>query len=489
MSDTHFQVHKMRPATLQVQIREMLVSAILSGQLPGNVPVPSTREMAARLNVSRNTVVLAYQALAADGYLVARQRSGFFVADRVLEGMAAEGGGGLSVAPGVAPQWQHRFCLDPAAQPNIEKPANWHDYPYPFIYGQSDASLFPINAWRDCVRQAMSLKWIDAWTDDRYNEDDPELIQQIRQRVLTRRGIIAGPNEVLVTLGAQNALYIIASLMVRRGVRIAMEEPGYPDARNMFALFGGELQPVAVDDDGIQVDKMGRADLAFVTPSHQFPTNVTMSAERRQALLEWADENDAIIIEDDYEYETNYLRQAAPALKSNDGTGRVIYVGSLSKSLMPGLRMGFIVAPREAIEQFRALRKLMLRHPPGNNQRVVAGFLSQGRHDALVLRLHRAYRARWEAMGNALEEHLPGWAQTPSFGGTSFWVRGPGRLDSRELAQRALEEGVVIEPGDICFMKPSQHRNTFRLGFSSISQERIAPGIEILATAAKRLLG
>lgn len=488
MADTHFQVHKMRPATLQVQIREMLVSAILSGQLPGNVPVPSTREMAARLNVSRNTVVLAYQALAADGFLVARQRSGFFVAEQVQEGMASEGGALVPVSPGAAAGWSQRFQLDPAAQANIEKPANWHDYPYPFIYGQSDASLFPINAWRDCVRQAMSLKWIDAWTDDRYNEDDPELIQQIRQRVLTRRGIIAGPDEVLITLGAQNALYIIASLLIRSGVRVAMEDPGYPDVRNMFSLFGAALQSVPVDDDGIVVEKLGAANLAFVTPSHQFPTNVTMSAARRQALLEWADENDAVIVEDDYEYETNYLRQAAPALKSNDSAGRVIYVGSLSKSLMPGLRMGFIVAPRDAIEQFRALRKLMLRHPPGNNQRVVAGFLSQGRHDALILRLHRAYRPRWEAMGGALEQHLPGWAQTPSFGGTSFWVRGPEKLDAGELAQRALEEGVVIEPGDICFMNPSQHRNTFRLGFSSISQDRIAPGIEILAAAAKRLL-
>ena len=486
-----FHLDRREAGTLQAQIKEMLVSAMLSGQLAADTSIPSTRAMARRLNVSRNTVMLAYQALAADGYLVARERSGFYVAPGVREGIAAGATG--SEAPsarepaGRPPDWQAKLAMAPAAQVNIAKPANWHDYPYPFIYGQADAAQFPITAWRDCVRQAMSRKWLDAWTDDRFAADDPTLVEQIRQRVLTRRGIFAPPEEIIITLGAQNALFLIAQLLVRADTAVAVEDPGYPDMRNIFSLFSKDVRPVDIDNEGIIVDRLDEEQMVYVTPSHQFPTNVTMSMARRRTLLDWAEANDAFVVEDDYEYETNYRGEAAPALKSLDGGGRVLYVGSLSKSLMPGLRMGFVVAPAEFVAELRALRRLMLRHPPGNNQRVVAIFLAQGLHDALIGRLHRSYLPRWRAMGAALEKYFPGWARTPVFGGTSFWVEGPQGFDANELAARALEVGVVIEPGDVCFADAQRHRNYFRLGFSSIPLERIEPGIERLAEVAASL--
>ena len=187
-----------------------------------------------------------------------------------------------------------------------------------------------------------------------------------------------------------------------------------------------------MDGDGIAVDdRLADAELVFTTPSHQFPTTVTMSLERRRALLEAVHRNRAVIIEDDYEFEANYCGEPCPALKSLDRDGRVMYVGSFSKSLMPGLRLGFIVAPPAVIEEARALRRLMLRHPPGNNQRTAALFLAAGHYDALIHRLHRAYHSRWSTLGQALERHLPGWSRMPSFGGTSYWVEGPMELDSR----------------------------------------------------------
>jgi len=486
-----FHLDRKQPVTLQAQIREMLVSAMLSGQLGPDHSVPSTRAMARRLDVSRNTVMLAYQALAADGYLVARERSGFYVAPGVRAGMAA--GTQASEESSAEPvDWQRRLVMSPAASSGISRPANWHDYPYPFIYGQADSAQFPITAWRDCVRQAMSRKWLDAWTDDRYAADDPMLVEQIRQRVLTRRGIFVPPEQIIVTLGAQNALFLIAQLLVGPRTAVAIEDPGYPDMRAIFELFSRDVRPVAVDAEGIRTDLLPTADgapaLVYVTPSHQFPTNVTMSLERRRALLDWAAAADGLIVEDDYEYETNYRGEATPALKSLDRAGRVLHVGSLSKSLMPGLRMGFLVGPAEFIAQVRALRRLMLRHPPGNNQRAVAIFLAQGLHDALIGRLHRSYLPRWQAMDAALEKFLPGWSRTPVFGGTSFWVTGPEGFDARLLAARALEVGVIIEPGDVCFAEPARNRNFFRLGFSTIPLERIAPGIELLAEVAAGML-
>ena len=411
MRETLFQVERQQMTSLQAQIREMLVSAMLSGQMPSGSPIPSTRIMAKRLKVSRNTVMLAYQALAADGYLQSRERSGFYVSDDVRRGALERTTASRERTENTTStvNWEKRLRVTPASQRNIAKPPNWHEYPYPFIYGQADAALFPIAAWRDCTRQAMNRKWMDAWTSDRYNEDDPMLIEQIHQRILPRRGIMASRDQILVTLGAQNALYMVASLLVKPQSKVAVEDPGYPDMRNIFAMKTKNIVHVPVDGEGICTGKhLDGCDLVFTTPSHQFPTNVTMSAERRQELLAWAEETDALIIEDDYEFETNYRGEPTPALKSRDREGRVIYIGSLSKSLMPGLRMGFIVAPRRLIDELRALRRLMFRHPPGNNQRVVALFLALGHHDALINRLHKAYQTRWQTMGSALEQYFPG---------------------------------------------------------------------------------
>ncbi|MEM1364241.1 MAG: PLP-dependent aminotransferase family protein [Pseudomonadota bacterium] len=490
-----FHVERDRATTLQSQIREMLVSAMLAGQLPAKAPVPSTRAMAGRLGVSRNTVMLAYQALATDGFLVARERSGFYVAEDVRAAFpvkparaSAAASSHAETPKGPEVDWESRFRLAPSRQPNISKPENWHDYKYPFIYGQVDSDLFPIGAWRDCMRQSMSLKWLDAWTDDRFAADDPMLIEQIRQRVLPRRGVMAEPDELLVTMGAQNALFLLNHLFVRDGAKVAIEDPGYPDMRNMFALRGAHLRPIQVDKHGMCVDQLTDEGLAFVTPSHQFPTSVTMTIDRRRALLDWADRADALIIEDDYEYEANYRGEPTPALKSLDRSGRVMHVGSLSKSMMPGLRMGFVAAPAPVIAELRAMRRLILRHPPGNNQRVVALFLAQGGHDALIKRLHKVYLRRWEAMNLALADHFPGWSRSPAFGGSSFWLQGPGGFNAQQLAEDAEREGVLIEPGDIFWSDPKSHSSSFRLGFSSIPEERIADGIKLLAKAAQRQL-
>lgn len=484
MRDLLVHIRRNEHASLQTQIREALVGAILDGQLAREEPIPSTRKMARSLGVSRNTVVLAYQALLDEGYLAARERSGYYVSEKAFEARPAarqsEPAGDKPVLS--VPAWQERLVKHPSHQRNISKPLDWQSYPYPFIYGQVDHTLFPLAEWRDCARQALGKKWLGAWTNDTWAHDDPLLVEQIRRRILPRRGILASDDQILITLGAQNALYLIATLLVNEKVRAGVEEPGFPDIRNMFRLRTENVALLPIDDHGLVVDeRLAGLDLVFVTPSHQFPTTVTMPLERRMKLLKLANEHDLIIIEDDYEFETNYVNEPCPALKSLDGSGRVAYVGSLSKTLFPGLRLGFLVAAKPLIEEARALRRLMVRHAPNNNQRTAALFLSLGHHDTLIRRLHRAYRARWELMGAALEAHLPASARIPTFGGTSFWVSAREGLDSEELARRAANKGVLIEPGRINFGARDAPRNYFRLGFSSIEEARIEPGIKLLA--------
>jgi GntR family transcriptional regulator/MocR family aminotransferase len=481
MRESLFHLKQQPGVSIQASIREMLVSVILNEQLPSDRPLPSCRELARRLGVSRNTVVLAYQGLVDDGFIIARLRSGYYVNPDILENPPQQPAEPTGTPVG-EPDWEVLFRVRPGAQPNIEKPANWQSYPYPFVYGQIDPGLFPIAAWRECTRQALGLKGIGQWTADSYLLDDPDLVEQIRTRVLPRRGIWVSPDEILVTLGAQNALYLLASLFVLPESIVAMEEPGYPDVRNIFALKTQNIKPIPVDDGGLPVDeRLDGCDMVYVTPSHQFPTTVTMPAARRQALLTRAAEANFLVVEDDYEFETNYIGRPTPALKSMDEAGRVIYVGSLSKTLFPGLRLGYLVGSKAMVAEARALRRLMMRHAPNNNQRTTALFLSLGHHDALVRRLHRVYRARWQAMDDALTRQLPESARAPNFGGTSVWVRGPEGMDAAELAEQALEDGIVIEPGHVNFTAGSGPRNFFRLGFSAIPEERIEPGIRLLA--------
>ena len=481
MWDRLFRISRDRKISYQRQLREMIVSAILDDKLPLDIPLPSSRELARHLGIARNTVVLAYQQLIDEGYLVARERSGYYIDKTMLDGR-------VRVEPlkfegeHSPPDWKRHIKFHPSQQRNIVKPVDWKKYPYPFLFGQLDPRLFPIADWRDCCRQALSVSDIQDVTPDRIDVDDPLLIEQIQARILPRRGVWASRDEILITMGAQQALYILSDLLIGKGTRVGMENPGYPDARNIFELKSPQMVPLTVDEQGVVANSdLGSCEFVYVTPSHQSPTTVTMPLARREQLLKQAEENDILVIEDDYESEINFVGDPTPALKSLDASERVIYVGSLSKTLAPGLRLGYMVASRPLIEEARALRRLMVRHPPANNQRIVALFLSMGHHDSLIHRLSETYKNRWQVMGDALNRHLPESSRIPSFGGTSYWVEGPTGLDTRELKERARAAGILIESGEICFMQENPPQNFIRLGYSSISAKQIEPGIRKLA--------
>lgn len=485
MREIIFRLQPSAPISLQAQIRENLVSAICAGQLSAGERIPSSRHLADLLNVSRNTVSLAYQRLTDDGFLVVRERSGYYVADAIPRPLAS----GEACWDDDEVDFADHLRIRPSAEINIEKPRNWHEYRYPFIYGQIDHTLFPIAEWRDCMRQAHGRKWLDTWMADALTVDDPMLIEQIRKRLLPARGISATDDEILVTVGAQHALYMLASLLVSDSTTVAIENPVYPDLRNLLRLRTDRIIPIPLDNEGLVVDeRLSFARVIFTTPSHQAPANVTMSVERRAALLAAAIENDALIVEDDYESHTNLVHSALPALKSSDQSGRVIYIGSLSKTLFPGLRLGYIVAAREIIREARALRRLMLRHPPSNNQRTAALFLALGHHDALVMRLRRAYKERWARLRDAFARHGAAAIGRPVLGGSSVWVEGPAGLDTTQLAAEALGHGLIIEPGEFFFEERPPPKHFYRLGFSSIGADRIDAGIDLLAGLVRRRL-
>ncbi|GAA0858645.1 PLP-dependent aminotransferase family protein [Aliiglaciecola litoralis] len=467
--------------SLQRQLQRKLIDAILSGYFAAGTRMPSSRKLADMLGVSRNTVVAAYEQLIDEGYLLSRERSGIFVSDHLYDEHAqAANCDDENVEPF---DWDAacNACTIESSKPPY--PDNWADYEFPFIDGQYDQSLFPLSQWRECSRLSLNVDEIKSWARDSGYQDDPSLIHEIRTKVLPRRGIQARPEEILVTLGSQQALYLVSRLLMNSTTLLTTEEPGYQGIRQLAQQNLCPIRFASIAKDGINLQEISaQTRLLYVTPSHQVPTAVTMSREKRDALMQRASEDDFVIIEDDYESEANFISNPNPALKSLDTQGRVVYISSFSKALAPGLRLGFMVADPALISRARQLRALILRHPPANNQRIMALFLSLGYYDMTMRRLHQAISERWQELREALNHYLgPYIVTSETMGGGTCWVKGPPGLDSQKFAAAAAEKGILIEPVDRFYGGSERPESYFRLGVRSLPKEKIRPGIEQLA--------
>jgi GntR family transcriptional regulator/MocR family aminotransferase len=470
--------------SLRDQVCEVVSAAIMSNALAPDRPLPSCRELADQFGVSRNTVFAAYNRLIDLEFLVSRDRSGYFVNPQMAAFKSAQTeNAALKRTPQPCP-----VSFPPNNLMPVVNPLNWNAYPYPFIYNQIDPDLFPVDGWRECTRQALGRKTMPVWASDSVESDSPQLIQQLRQRLLNIRGIYAEDDEILITLGSQNALFILGSIFAHTGKSVALEDPGFFGARNAFRMAGSELVGVPIDSDGLIPSAIpSDCQLVFTTPSHQFPTMVTMSETRRRDLLAAANDNDFLIIEDDYEAEMNYVAKSSPSMKSMDETGRVIYVGSLSKTISPGIRLGFIVAHRDIIKEARVARGVMMRHPPTIVQEIVALFFQLGHYDAHLRNIERRYKTRWHAMDAALTKHLGMLTRTASEGGTSFWLTAPEGFDGAELAVRLERKGVLIDRGRDYYLNYDNNRS-FRLGFAYVPVSDLEDGVRIIADEVAALL-
>lgn len=464
--------------TLQAQIQQMIAQGVLSGRFLRGEKLPSTRKLAMHLGVSRITVTLAYTELLATEYLSAKGRSGYYVSENapIPPDFKASNKSEDTI------DWARAIGQKFTGGATPTKPRDWASYRYPFVYGQTDPSLFDHANWRLCALQALGQKDFDALTSDYYDQDDPQLIEFIARHTLPRRGITARPEQILITLGAQNALWLTAQVLLTQRRQAAIEDPCYHALRDILNQSRCHVAPVPVDTDGMQpADIPDETDVIFTTPSHQCPTTATMPLSRRKALLDRARDLEAVIVEDDYEFEMSFLKSPSPALKSLDTEGRVIYVGSFSKSLFPGLRLGYLVGSEAFIREARALRASVLRHPPGHIQRTAAYFLSLGHYDALIRRMAKALHERRMVMEKAIHDHGLTIAGQGAYGGSSFWMRAPDGVDTEDLARDLKAQGVLIEPGHSFFGEQNRPRHFYRLAYSSIPVSRIPDGIAKIA--------
>ena len=472
------------PGTLQTRVQQMIASGILSGRFGKGDKLPSTRKLAEYLGVSRITISLAFTELQSNDYLISKDRSGFYVSKNAPPPPSFSEKIGVRDTVDWSKMIGQRFSIEnwPA------KPQNWSSFPFPFIYGQTDPSLFDHSNWRQCALMALGAKDFSSLTSDYYDQDDIELIEFILRHSLPRRGITASTDQVLVTMGAQNALWLATQVLLNQRRTAAIENPSYPPLRDILDQSRCHVKAVNLDHYGLIPDQIPKeTSVIFTTPSHQCPTTITMPLNRRQQLLETASKLDALVVEDDYEFEISSKKSASPALKSLDSDGRVIYVGSFSKSLFPGLRLGYLVGSAPFISEARALRASVLRHPPGHIQRTAAHFLRLGHYDALINRMAKQYSIRRSTMAAAIKKYQLEIAGNSSpEGGSSFWMKAPKDLDTEILAKSLMKNGVLIEPGKNFFAPPNQLENYYRLAFSSINEEKIEGGIKLVADLIKK---
>jgi GntR family transcriptional regulator/MocR family aminotransferase len=330
---------------------------------------------------------------------------------------------------------------------------------------------------------------VEDWSLDHGEADDEMLVEEIRTKLLPRRGIAAKRDEILITVGEQQALFLASELMTGPGTCAGVEDPGLPEMRELLRRRGANVRPLSIDQDGLIVgDNLDECDLVHVSPSRQRPTSVTLTSVRRKALMDRVREHDIFVIEDDFECELSFLRDAPPALRSMPGGERVVYVASLAKVLAPGVRLGFMVADAPIIAAARHLRDLTTRRPSPNNQRAAAFFLALGHYDSMVRSLSSVLEERLIALRDALNHYRPLSIDiAPVQGGTCYWVRGPEGLQVEALVEAARARGVLIEPAASYFQNSDDAGSVFRLGVTSLSTTRIRDGVAELSTALREL--
>ncbi|GGC58506.1 MocR-like pyridoxine biosynthesis transcription factor PdxR [Chelatococcus reniformis] len=470
------------------QIYRALRERILTHALPAGTRLASSRAMARDLGVARNTVLQAYEQLLAEGYVVGRIGAGTFVADELPDSLTAPP---IAAAEPV-PADQTEFGLSAYAQ----RAQTWHSpltprarpLRYDFRYGLPGIREFPFEVWRRLLTRRARNAELDTFT---YGppEGRAELRHAIAGYLGRSRGVRCSPEQVIIVNGSQQGLDLVARALLDPGDVVLIEEPSYPGAREVFRAAGARLVLGSVDADGLTLDGLPpiarRARLVHVTPSHQFPGGAVMPLARRLSLLAWAKATGCYVVEDDYDSEFRYDGRPVEAVQALDRSGQVIYLGTLSKTLYPALRMGYLVVPPTLVGPLRTIKLLADRHTSTLQQDVLTDFIGEGhferhlrrarvsngrRRAAVIAAVEREFGDRVEVQGANAGLHL------------MLWLNEHGSAELPDVVARAEASGVGIYPVTSYYVEPPP-RAGLVLGYAALDEVEIDRGIALLARA------
>jgi GntR family transcriptional regulator/MocR family aminotransferase len=481
-------VERKVPKTLHRQIYDAYRAAIVDGSLRPRQRIPSTRVLASELGVSRFPVLNAYAQLLAEGYLESRVGAGTVVSSSLPDQLTSSPPAGVRFAAtrsGPRPVARRSSYLSrPEASPWL---LGWGA----FRVGQVAVDQFPLQVWSNLV--ARRCRNMDAKSFHYGDQMGSGPLRETMARYLrTARSLHCEAAQIMIVSGSQQALEISARVLLDPGSRVWVEEPCYRLARDVFVLNGCHLVPVPVDQEGMDVaagiKRWRKARAAFVTPSHQFPLGVTLSASRRFQLLDWAQNTGSWIIEDDYDSEYRYESLPIASLQGLDANGRVIYIGTFSKVLYPSLRLGYVVIPPDLVDHFLAIRRVMDLGPPTFYQEVLADFIGEGHFARHLRRMRVLYCERRTALVNSIRQELGSMVEVlGGEAGMHLAVTLPNGSCDLEIAERAARQNLWIWPLSASYL--GEARPGFILGFGGTPVEEIPRAVRKLRDLCSHTVG
>lgn len=460
--------------SLQGQLFEQVRRIILNGTLKPGMMLPSSRQLAESMAVSRNTVMLVYERLVAEGYLQCRGTTGTFVSQVLPSDLLRYDDNEPGADKPEMPSPLLCFAGYPAGphMPSDVRPK------YDFWVGRSDPSTFPIKSWRRIMTRKLATSGFSL-----AEYGDPAGLEELRLAIAgyvgRTRGMTVAMEQVIITSGSQDGLNLFCRLVDRQKHPFFIENPCYQGAAHLFQAIASELCPIPVDEHGLVAEKLprDRGGILFVTPSHQYPTGATLSLQRRLHLLRWAEETNSFIIEDDYDSDFRYDGPPLTTLAGLDGSRRVLYLGTFSKSLGAGLRLGYAIVPKELAKSARVVKSQMNSGQPWLEQAVLADFIKSGLFDRHLRRLRKLYKARRDCLKAALERHFGAVEIYGMDGGMHVvWRLPPGSPPAHvvERSARSMSIGVyALHSGGAHDFDHSSGTDLVVLGYSSLQEKDI----------------
>ncbi len=482
-------------APLYRQIYEAIRAAILSGEFAAKMRLPSTRELAQNLGVSRITIVNAYEQLFAEGYLDGKTGAGTFVAAHLPDDLLQTSDKKAAKAKKADIKTNTALNLSPFGEKLLAKNvasvrAQTVAKFQPFQNGLTAVDEFPFEIW-----SRIAAKFHKNPPRSILGYGDPQGFLPLREAVAAHlksaRGVNCTAEQIIITSGAQQALDLTARIFLSEKVSVLMEDPCYLEAKNSFAATGAQISSVPVDEEGFdlsaaEMKARENAKLVYVTPSHQYPLGFTMSLARRLALIEWAKRNDAWIVEDDYNSEYRYAGRPLASLQGLDNAGRVIYVGTFSKTIFPSLRIGCAVVPHELVEVFTNARALTDVHSSIFEQAILAEFIAEGHFARHVRRMRTLYEQRQKILIEECEKHLSGLLEVKKADAGMHLVGWlPEGVSDEAVSQKASEKGLKLAPVSAYYSTKKAPRGGLILGYTAFDARQIKEGVKQIKAVLK----